>query len=74
MCVAVLECDEESRDWEYHWCGNFTWVTKGINTWEHFELKFKTKSKVTFSAIIIYNLARGGIAWYDNIQLMEVKE
>ncbi|MFH2067959.1 MAG: carbohydrate binding domain-containing protein [Candidatus Omnitrophota bacterium] len=71
ICVAVLEKPKEKThlDWTYNWCGKNP--EKGLNTWEHFELKFKTGPKVDDAIIMLYNIGSGGIAWFDNIQLTE---
>ena len=71
ISVAVLEKPKEKTyaEWAYHWCGKNP--EKGLNTWEHFELKFKTDAKVDDAIIMLYNIGSGGIAWFDNIQLTE---
>ncbi|MFH0796364.1 MAG: carbohydrate binding domain-containing protein [Candidatus Omnitrophota bacterium] len=72
IAVALLEKPKEKTcdEWTYHWCGKNP--EKGLNTWEHFELKFKTNPKVDDVSIQLYNIGSGGIAWFDNIQLTEV--
>jgi hypothetical protein len=73
ISVALLEKPAEKtyNEWTYHWCGANS--EKGlIDTWEHFELEFKTNPKVDNVIVILYNLFSGGIAWFDNIQLTEV--
>lgn len=70
--VAIVEKPEE-KTWNesiLHWCGRNS--EKELNIWEHFELKFKTNPKVDAAAIYLYNIDSGGIAWFDNIQLIEV--
>jgi hypothetical protein len=54
--IAIVEKPEE-KTWNEsisHWCG--TNSEKGLNTWEHFELKFKTNPKVDAAAIYLYNM------------------
>lgn len=71
ISVAVLEKPKEKTyaEWTYHWCGKNP--EKGLNTWEHFELKFKTNPTVDDAIIMLYNIDSEGIAWFDNIQLTE---
>ena len=69
--VAVLEkAKNTDKDWlPGHVCGGQGQAGK----WEHFEVKFKTGSEIGHAIIILYNITTGGIAWYDNISLVEVK-
>ena len=70
--IVVLEKPKEktNNDWTYHWCGKNP--EKGLNAWEHFELKFKTNPKVDDAMVQLYNIQSGGIVWFDNLRLMEV--
>lgn len=72
IAFAVLQqpAGKANEQWDYLWFGENP--TKGIDTWEHFELKFKTNPVVDRTLIELYNISSGGIAWFDNIQLTEV--
>lgn len=71
ISVELLERPQVGSRWTVHYCGLKT--EKKLNNWEHFELKFKTNSEIQAALLVIYNVCTGGIAWIDNIELIEVK-
>jgi len=71
VSVNLLEKAEMGGKWKCHECGNKSTKT---NVWEHFEIRFKTKSKICRATIYIYNKRSQGIAWFDNIVLEEISE
>jgi len=76
--AAVLIWDEKTGQYKFT---NYNLpATKGVNVWEHYEIPVITPNwegprghGSEQILVSLYNTMSGGIAWFDNIQLLEAK-
>jgi len=69
--ALVWEKRDPTEKYKYHTIGIN--AKSGINQWEHFETEFTTQDKVSDARLYLYNKTNG-IAWFDNIELLELSE
>jgi len=71
MASVVEKAKKDQADWCYHKCE----LPGGVlDKWEHFSIKFKTENEVADAAVMLYNISSEGMAWFDNVSLIEVKQ